>query len=114
MKKTRESLRSLAVPASMTLLIDEDNGGSYHWTILAAGETLVRSGSFASYDEAKQAAGIVRDGVSSASFEDVSTRTAPTAISARRDRATVRDRLDAERWLDEDGGFSRQAEAKWR
>lgn len=55
----------------MEFLIFEDNGGDYHWTIVAdGGETLVRSASFRSYEDAKQAAGIVHRGASQASFED--------------------------------------------
>ena len=50
-------------PASMEFLVLEDNGGAFHWAIVAAsGERLVQSASFASYEEAKQAAGIVRPG----------------------------------------------------
>ena len=55
----------------MTFLIDEDNGGGYHWTIVADGdETLVRSAGFASYQQAKQAAGIVHRGASRASLDE--------------------------------------------
>src|SRR5438105_9887141 len=51
------------VPASMEFLISEDNGGDYHWTIVAGGgATLARSGSFASYEDAERAAQHVRDG----------------------------------------------------
>lgn len=50
-------------PASMEFLISEDNGGDYHWRIIAGnGGTLAESVSFASYDEAEQAARRVRDG----------------------------------------------------
>lgn len=94
-------------PASMTFLIYEDNGGGYHWTIVAdGGETLVRSASLASYEEAERAAGVVHRGASRASFEDRSGDTPPVDLPARRDAAVARDRLDAERWLDEGGSFS--------
>ena len=44
-------------PESMEFVILEDNGGAFHWTIVASdGATLVRSGGFASYDDAEQAA----------------------------------------------------------
>lgn len=79
---------------SMAFVIYEDNGGGYHWTIVAdRGETLVRSASFRSYEDAKQAAGIVHRGASRASFE----------------HGSARDRSDAERWLDEGGSFSSEA-----
>ena len=56
--------------ASMEFLIFEDNGGSYHWRILAGdGATLGQSGDFASYGAAEQAAQQVRDGAASARFE---------------------------------------------
>src|SRR5437763_12793418 len=58
------------MPASMEFLIFEDNGGSYHWTIVAGDSaTLARSGSFGSYEDAERAAQHVRDGGPSALFE---------------------------------------------
>ncbi len=57
-------------PASMAFGIYQDNGGGYHWTIVAdGGQTLVRSDSFRTHEEAKQAAGIVHRGASRAAFE---------------------------------------------
>ena len=54
----------------MEFLIFEDNGGDYHWKIIAGnGGTLAQSVSFASYEDGEQAARRVRDGVSSARFE---------------------------------------------
>ena len=105
--RAADSARPKAAP--MTFLVYEDNGGSYHWTILAAGETLVQSASFASYEEAEQAARIVHDGASSASFGDKR----PIDLPARSDAATRRDRLDAEGWLDEGGSFSSEAVTQW-
>lgn len=104
-------------PASMRFLVFEDNGGGYHWTIVAgSGATLVQSASFATYEEAKQAARIVRGGASSASFEDRAAGTPPVDLVARRDaamaRAMARDHLDAERWSDEGGSFSSEAVAR--
>ena len=97
-------------PASMTFLGFEDNGGGYHWTIVAdGGETLAQSASFGSHEEAERAACIVHDGASSASFEDRSGETLPVDLPARSDAATARDRLDAERWLDEGGSFRSEA-----
>jgi hypothetical protein len=69
------------------------------------GGARARSASFGSYEEAKQAARTVHDGASSGRFEDRSGGTGPVDLPARRDAA----RLDAERWLDEGGSFSRQA-----
>ena len=101
-------------PAPMKFLVFEDKGGGYHRTIIArSGETLVRSASFASYEEAKQAASIVHGGVASASFEDRSPDTPPVDLPTLRDAATARDALDAERWLDEGGSFSSEAVTPW-
>jgi uncharacterized protein YegP (UPF0339 family) len=109
-KKARAAPSSPPEPAPMKFLVVEDNGGGYHWTIVAGGgETLVQSASFASYEKAKQAARIVHGGASSASFEDWAGDTPPVDLPARRDAATARDRVDAERWLDEGGSFSREA-----
>jgi uncharacterized protein YegP (UPF0339 family) len=105
--------KALREPASMKFLVFEDNGGGYHWTIVAAsGETLVRSASFASYEDAKQAARIVHAGAS-ASFEHRAGDTPPVDLVARRDTRVARDGLDAERWLDEGGSFSSEAVTRW-
>jgi uncharacterized protein YegP (UPF0339 family) len=94
----------------MEFLIFEDNGGAYHWTIVARdGETLARSGGFASYDDAEQAAQRVRDAATSARFERRGTGALPVDLVARRDPASD----DAERWLDEGGSFSSEAVATW-
>ncbi len=96
-------------PGSMTFRTDEDNGGRYHWVIVAdGGETLVRSEGFGSYEEANQAAGRVHRGASHASFEDHSGAQSPVDLSARR-AAASHDDSDAERWLDEGGSFSSEA-----
>lgn len=94
-------------PESIEFLIYEDNGGAYHWTIVAGdGATLAWSGSFASYDDAAQAAQRVRQGAGSAS--GVAER--PVDLIAR--RAARSDGSDAERWLDEGGSSSSAAVAK--
>jgi uncharacterized protein YegP (UPF0339 family) len=50
-------------PVPIEFLISKDNGGGYHWTILSSGgESLARSGVFATRDDAARAAGVVRDG----------------------------------------------------
>ncbi len=108
MRKARAAPSSLPEPASMAFLIYEDNGGGYHWTIVAdGGETLVRSASFGSYEDAKRAAAVVHRGASRAAFEQDSGIAPLVDLHARRNRA--RDRLDAQRWLDEGGSFSGQA-----
>ena len=54
-------------PASMKFLVSEDNGGSYHWTLVASdGVTLARSDGFASYEDAERAGRRVREGAASA------------------------------------------------
>jgi uncharacterized protein YegP (UPF0339 family) len=108
MRKARAAPSASAEPASMTFLIDEDNGGDYRWRIVAdGGERLLRSASFRSPEDAKEAARIVHRGASQAALEDRSAP--PVDLAARRDAATARDRLDAERWLDEGGSSSREA-----
>jgi uncharacterized protein YegP (UPF0339 family) len=95
------------VPASLAFVIYEDNGGDYHWTIVAAdGATLARSGDFASHAEAEKAARQVRDGAASARFEQPAGGTGPVNLTARRDNS------DAERWLDEGGSFNGQVVKK--
>jgi uncharacterized protein YegP (UPF0339 family) len=60
----------MPAPASMKFLVFEDNGGDYHWRIVAHdGAALAQSVSFASYDEAEQAAQQVRKAAASARFE---------------------------------------------
>lgn len=96
---------------SMEFVIFEDNGGDYHWTIVAAdGATLARSGDFASYHDAERAAQQVRDGAASAPLEHRAVNVRPIDLAARR-RATS-DAADAERWLDESGSFNTEAVAK--
>jgi uncharacterized protein YegP (UPF0339 family) len=96
-------------PAAMKFLVFEDNSGGYHWTIVAdGGKTLVRSSGFASYEEAKRAADIVQAGAGSASFERAFDNQPSVDLPAR-NAVSARDRLDAERWLDEGGSFSGEA-----
>jgi uncharacterized protein YegP (UPF0339 family) len=67
---SKRSARGAADKKSMAFLICEDNGGLYHWKLLAGdGATLGQSGDFASYDEAEHAAQQVRDGAASARLE---------------------------------------------
>jgi uncharacterized protein YegP (UPF0339 family) len=56
--------------ASLEFLVHQDNGGYYHWEIVdEQGESLAKSGRFASHDEAERAARCVQDGAGSARFE---------------------------------------------
>lgn len=99
------------VPASMEFVIREDNAGAYHWRLHAGeGATLGRSGAFASYEEAEEAARHVREGAASARF-DARAEAVPVDLTARRD--ALSDNSDAERWLDEGGSFTSQAVTKW-
>jgi len=56
--------------ASMEFSVFRDNGGEYHWMIAGgSGETLARSGSFASHKDAERAARYVYEGAGSARFD---------------------------------------------
>ena len=113
-RKARAAENAGPEPASMKFVVFEDNGGAYHWTIVAdSGETLVRSASFPTHDEAAQAARVVHAGAASASLEQLGGGTAPVDLAARRKTAVMRGDLDAERWLDEGGSFSSEAVARW-
>jgi uncharacterized protein YegP (UPF0339 family) len=69
----------------MEFLVSEDNGGDYHWTIIAAsGEALARSPSFASYEDAEVAARRVRDDAGSAHLEQRDGVGVPLDLAARR------------------------------
>jgi hypothetical protein len=55
----------------MRFLSFEENGGAFHWAIVAAsGDHLVPSATFLSYKEAKQAGRVVRSGTVPARFEN--------------------------------------------
>jgi len=96
------------VPESMEFLIFQDNGGAYHWTIVARdGATLAWSGGFASHKDAERAAKHVRDGAASARLERRAEEADPVALTTRRTATT--DHSDAERWLDEGGSSSKEA-----
>jgi uncharacterized protein YegP (UPF0339 family) len=97
----------------MEFLLFEDNGGDYHWTIVGSrGEQLARSGGFATYAEAEQAALLVRGRAGSARLERRVAQNRPVQLVARRAAAVAHDDSDAERWLDEGGSFSSEAVAK--
>lgn len=107
----RRRAREVRAPEPMEFLVFEDNGGEYHWTIVAAdGATLARSGDFASYQDAERSAQHVRDGGASAPWNTApSTRgrsISPPGVVPTGDAA------DAERGLHEDDSFSTEAVAR--
>jgi uncharacterized protein YegP (UPF0339 family) len=86
------------VPASTEFLVFEESGGAFHWAIVAAsGDHLAQSATFVSYEEAKQAARVVRSGAVSAPSDNREAESARLELAARRETATVTDDLDAER-----------------
>ena len=91
--KNERATRARSEQASMNLLISEDNGGDYCWTLVAAsGERLAQSMHFASYQETTRAARIARAGAASAPIEDhaADIRTAdPAARRKSRSNATT-------------------------
>ncbi len=108
--KARATANPVPEPASMKFLVFEDNGGGYHWTIVAArGKRLVQSTSYASYEEATEAAHAVHAGAASASIEPLSGNTPSVDLRARREQPGAREDLDGERSLDEGGSFSSEA-----
>ncbi len=112
-KQPGRSGANVRQPASMEFLVSEDNGGSYHWTIVAHdGVSLARSEAFASYEDAERAGRRVRDGAGSAPFEPRDGRERPVDLSARRNAAG--DDSDAERWLDEGGSVNGEAASRWQ
>lgn len=103
--------REVRVPESIQFLIFEDNGGDYHWTIVAAdGATLARSKDFASYADAERAAQHIRDGAASAPFEHRSASARLVDLSAR--RSATGNAADAKRWLDQGASFNSDAVTK--
>ena len=87
-KKGREGVRVAgangAVPATPALAfrVDEDNGGDHRWTIHGSrGETLARSVAYTTYDDAEQAARLVRDSAGAARLEGGSSRIEEVAKS---------------------------------
>jgi uncharacterized protein YegP (UPF0339 family) len=109
-RETRAAANAVPEPASMKFLVFEDNGGGYHWTIVAgSGERLVQSASYASHEDARQAAHVVHAGAASASFEHLAGDTSPVDLLACREERVARDDLDAERSLDEGGSLSSEA-----
>ena len=103
---------AVVVSASVTMefLVAQDNGGNYHWTLVDRnGNSLARSLSFASYEDAENAARVVLAGAGSARLERRVDAVSAVDIVARRDAAPPPDDTDSERWLDEGGSFSTRA-----
>ncbi len=72
-------------PAPMEFLVFEDNGGSYHWEILAGdGSPLGQSGDFASYAAAEQGAQQICSGAASARFQRRESGAGSVDLAARR------------------------------
>jgi uncharacterized protein YegP (UPF0339 family) len=98
-RAARQVARRAKAAAVLTFAVFEDNGGDYRWTILDnRGESLAQSGTFASYDAARVAVGVVRDGAGAARVG----RPPGADPAARGAAGSVLDDADAERWLDED------------
>ena len=110
-RATRQAQRRAALvaeSAALTFLVFEDNGGSYHWTLLGTdGESLARSRPYTTHEEAAHAARVVRDRSGTGRLETGRAPDLPTDLVARRSAAAARDDSD-ERWLDEGGSFSSQ------
>ena len=97
----------VAKSAALTFLVFEDNGGSYHWTLLGTdGESHAHSRPYATHEEAADAARVVRDRSGTARLKTGRAPDLPTDLVARRSAARARDDSDAERWLDEGGSSS--------
>ena len=109
-RRTRRAADEQAI-SSMAFLIFEDNGGSYHWEILAGdGASLGQSGDFASYDDAERAAQRVHDGAASARFERRGSSIGPVDPAVQQDPPD--NDADAKRSLGEDGTVSTSAVAR--
>lgn len=93
-RAARQVARRAKAAAVLTFVVFEDNGGDYRWTILdGAGERLAQSRTFASYDDAREAAAVVRDRARGARFGR-----SPGAQAGR-----VLDDADDANWVDDDG-----------
>jgi uncharacterized protein YegP (UPF0339 family) len=78
--------------APIRFLVFEDNGGDYRWTILGSGgESLAQSGSFSAYDDAEQAARVVRETIGSARFQRRPAADHAVDLVSRREAAIARD-----------------------
>lgn len=96
----RPRARAGRAPESMQFVMFEDNGGAFHWRLVAGdGAALALSGNFASYDDALHAARHVRDGAASAGLD--AGELSPEDLGPRRGEPS--ENRDAERWVDEGG-----------
>ena len=109
--KRRAGARAVSVPASMKFLAFEENGGAFHWAIVATGsDRLVKSASSASCEEAKHPAGTVPSRSGAAPFEERAADTLRLELATRPEAATVGHDLDA---LDERGSFNSGVVTRW-
>jgi uncharacterized protein YegP (UPF0339 family) len=59
-----------SVPGALEFLVHQDNGGGYHWEIVAGdGASLAKSPGFASHEDAERAARRVKDEAGRGRFE---------------------------------------------
>jgi uncharacterized protein YegP (UPF0339 family) len=101
-----KSVEGSASGPSMEFLVFQDNGGRYCWTIVSeSGEPLAQSPSFASYQDARDAAERVREAAGSARLEPIETASSAVDFTARR-AVAAHDDPDIERRLDEGGGYT--------
>jgi uncharacterized protein YegP (UPF0339 family) len=97
--------RSASAP-SMEFQVFQDNGGRYCWTIVSeSGEPLAQSPRFESYEDARAAAGRVREGAGSARLEPLEA-VSPTVDLTPRPAVAAHADPDVERWLDEGGNHT--------
>jgi uncharacterized protein YegP (UPF0339 family) len=76
---------ALTKSASTRFLIFEDNGGGYHWRIVAGdGATIAHSVGFVSHEDAVRSVRHVRDEAGSASFEPNAVVHQSVDLAARR------------------------------
>jgi uncharacterized protein YegP (UPF0339 family) len=99
-RAARQVARRAKAAAVLTFAVFEDNGGDYRWTILdSTGESLAQSRTFASYDDALMAAGVVRDRARGARLG----RPPAADLADRHEAGRVLDDADAGDWSDQDG-----------
>ena len=85
----------------MQFLIFEDNGGNYHWTLRDGnGDSLARSLSVASSEDAEDAARFVLAAAVSAHIERRAGTDSPVDILARREAVVRHEDTGAKRGLD--------------
>jgi uncharacterized protein YegP (UPF0339 family) len=77
-KQARERDQRTADGVPSEFHVFQSNGGDYRWEVVAGnGAMLAQSGAFASFDDAEQAAGRVRDGAASTRLEHRGAHASP-------------------------------------